>query len=95
VPDLRQLRPSIYFAGGVFVVMEFANFPVGFDDWKERAQSCWLQFVSSIELMQFAPFTFPLAFPKSVVAIGIICASIPMFVTMLIFGYVLSKRPAL
>lgn len=48
--------------------------------------------LSGIEVIQFAPFSFPLAFPWYVVIGGVLCAIAPMILTLLILGYVLSKR---
>jgi hypothetical protein len=48
--------------------------------------------LSGIEIIQFAPFSFPLAFPWYIVIGGVLGAIAPMILTLLIVGYVLSKR---
>ena len=48
--------------------------------------------LSGIELIQFAPFSFPLAFPWYVVIGGVLGSIVPMILTLLILGYVLSKQ---
>lgn len=48
--------------------------------------------LSGIEIIQFAGFSFPLAFPWYIVIGGILGAIAPMILTLLILGYVLSKR---
>jgi hypothetical protein len=48
--------------------------------------------LSGIELIQFAPFEFPLAFPKYIVVGGILCAIVPMMLTLFVLGYLFSKR---
>jgi hypothetical protein len=48
--------------------------------------------LSGIELIQFAPFVFPLAFPRYVVVGGILGAIVPMALTLFVLGYFFSKR---
>jgi hypothetical protein len=48
--------------------------------------------LSGIELIQFAPFVFPLAFPRYVVVGGILGTIVPMALTLFVLGYFLSKR---
>jgi len=47
--------------------------------------------LSGIEIIQFAPFSFPLAFPWYIV-VGVLSSIAPMILTLLILGYVFSKR---
>jgi hypothetical protein len=48
--------------------------------------------LSGIELCQFDPFSFPLAFPIYEVTLGAIAAFVPMSVTLVVLGYFLGKR---
>ena len=48
--------------------------------------------LSGIEMIQFAPFMFPFAFPRYVVIGGILGASVPMILTLFVLGYCFSKR---
>jgi hypothetical protein len=48
--------------------------------------------LSGIEMIQFAPFTFPLGFPRYVVIGGIFGAIVPMILTLFVLGYCFSKR---
>jgi hypothetical protein len=48
--------------------------------------------LSGIELIQFAPFMFPLAYPWYVVIGGILGAIVPMALTLFVMSYLFSKR---
>jgi hypothetical protein len=48
--------------------------------------------LSGVELCQFAPFASPLASPLYLVIGGILVAFIPMYITLLVLGFILSKR---
>jgi len=48
--------------------------------------------LSGIELIQFAPFMFPLAYPRYVVIGGIFGAIVPMALTLFLLSYLFSKR---
>jgi hypothetical protein len=48
--------------------------------------------LSGIEIIQFAPFSFPLASPWYIVVGGVLSSIAPMILTLLILGYVFSKR---
>jgi len=50
--------------------------------------------LSGLELIQFAPFAFPLSFPPYTLIGGILGSAIPMTITLFILGYLLSKRRA-
>jgi hypothetical protein len=50
--------------------------------------------LSGIEMIQFAPFVFPLAFPRYVVIGGILGAIVPMILTLFVLGFLFSKRKA-
>jgi len=47
--------------------------------------------LSGIEMIQFAPFAFPSAFPRYVVIGGILGAIVPMILTLFVLGYFSSK----
>ena len=49
-------------------------------------------FLSGIEMIPFAPFMFPLAFPRYVVIGGILVAIVPMISTLFVLSYLFSKR---
>jgi len=48
--------------------------------------------LSAIEMIQFAPFVFPLAFSRYVVIGGIFGALVPMILTLFVLSYLFSKR---
>lgn len=48
--------------------------------------------LSGVELMQFAPFAYPLAFPVFVLACGLLASLIPMSITLFLLAYMFSRR---
>ena len=101
MPNVRVLRQAAYFAGSVFITVELADFPMPiFANWKANAVAISLVnltpilagLLSGIEIIQFAPFSFPLAFPWYIVVGGVLSSIAPMILTLLILGYVFSKR---
>jgi len=48
--------------------------------------------LSGIELIQFAPFVFPLAFPRYIVLACLVGAIVPMSLTLFFLGCLFSKR---